>query len=124
MEIIHCTLKKTKRRNESNDHSPIGKWLTRLGIVLIFALIGVVTYTLFGHQRRSLNREVLALESVQNRLNDDLKRERYRWGVMKSSTNLERTLANYGIAMQTPNERQIVFVETHHLSNVGLAQNR
>ena len=126
MEITNCTFKKPKHRNESHDPSSSHgwRWLLWLAGAVIIALTGVVTYAYFGHQRKSLNREVLMLESAQIALSDDLKRERYRWSTLKSPANLERTLAGYGIPMQIPHERQIVYIEAHHMSGVGVAQNR
>jgi len=124
MQMLNLTLKRPKRRNESWDHS-VQVWVgpTRLAAALLLVFIGALTYALFGHQRKSLNREVLELERTQIRLNDELKRERYRWSNMKSPANMERRLSELRIPMQTPHNRQIVYVAPQR-DDVRLAQRR
>jgi len=122
--MLNLTLKRPKRRNESWDHTA-KVWLdpTPLAAVVILVFIGALTYALIGHQRKSLNSEVLDLERTQIRLNDELKRERYRWSNMKSPANMERRLRELRIPMQSPHERQIVYVAPQR-DDVRLAQRR
>ena len=124
MHMLNLTLKRPKRRNESWDRSTdVLIRPTPLAAIAILIFIGALTYALCGHQRKSLNSEVLELERTQTRLSDELKRERYRWSNMKSPANMERRLRELRIPMQSPHERQIVYVAPQR-DDVRLAQRR
>ena len=111
MEMLNLTLKKPKRRNESLERATRVEFAPlRLAAIVILVFIGALTYALFGHQRKSLNREVLELESTKTQLSDELKRERFRWGNLKSPANMERRLKEIRTPMQPPHEKQIVYM--------------
>jgi len=126
MQMLNLTLKRPKRRNESWDRSvnvEIGS-ATRLAVALLLIFIGGLTYAMCGHQRKKLNSEVLELEEAQTQLIKDLRRERSRWSDMKSPAAMERRLRELRIPMQSPHERQIVYVAPQRESDTRLAQRR
>jgi len=72
-------------------------------------VVGVfVLYSVSGAQYKVLQREVKSLEVTNLRLQEELKKERVKWGNLKTPAHLENALFRHGVAMRYPTERQIV----------------
>ena len=74
--------------------------------VLVVGL--AVLYSVSGAQYKVLQREVKELEVTHLRLQEELKKERVKWGNLKTPERLEIALYRHGTVMRYPTEHQIV----------------
>lgn len=104
--------RRMRNKNRSWD-APTHVWVlsTRLAGVVVMAVFVLVVHAVLRHHCKALNREIVRLESDQRKLTDDLKKERARWGEMKTPANLVRALHRHGIAMEHPSPLQVVTVD-------------
>ena len=80
------------------------------GVIIILSSLAV-GYLWLDSRCQTLGKELKALDMESQELNKKLKSEEYRWSLMKSPANLEKTLKRHHIVMSWPRSDQIVIVD-------------
>ncbi|MCL1856095.1 MAG: hypothetical protein FWF84_00395 [Kiritimatiellaeota bacterium] len=92
------------------DQARVGLLPARLVGVAVLIAAPFVLYSANRGQCKFVQREIKSLEVAAAKLENELLRERAKWGERKEPANLMRALDKFEIAMGYPTERQVVMM--------------
>ncbi len=99
--------KKKRKSRKSQARIPFPRMLAN---ILVFIAVFGLSYVWLCARCDMLGQDIKRLESVRRETRLRLINEQDRWASLLAPTNFERALKRHRLAMQLPDERQIVRV--------------
>ncbi|MBM4148597.1 MAG: hypothetical protein FJ224_06095 [Lentisphaerae bacterium] len=109
--------KRNRKRKVENVSLPMP-----LAALVVFIVACALLYVWLDCRCQAVGRQLRQLENRRTELNRVVLNEEYKWVQTKAPSNIERTLARFGVSMSWPRPGQVVRIrdaEGRPLSRIG-----